>query len=59
MKFMKIAKGSFHKFHMTDHSCKILYLILEVRGSQCVLQLYVLRLFAGEYLQSDPFLSDW
>ena len=26
MKFMKLAKGSFHKFHIKDHSCKILYI---------------------------------
>ena len=27
MKFMKLTKGSFHKCHMPDHSCKILYLL--------------------------------
>ena len=25
MKFMKLAEDSFHKFHMNEHSCKILY----------------------------------
>ena len=29
MKFIKLADGSFYKFHINDHSCKILYLYTE------------------------------
>ena len=32
IKFMKLAKGSFRKFHINDHSCKILYYVSVQHG---------------------------
>ena len=35
MKFMKLTYGEFHKFHMNDHKCKILFIVWPFKMGFC------------------------
>ena len=44
MKFMKLTFGEFHKFHMNDHKCKILFIVWPFKMGFYCLQIDVITI---------------